>query len=276
MRRRCRGALRSWRPRRGRCPLPIGQSCRTSGGPTSVARLPGREGWRVGPARGGTWGQGWSVWCVYACLGCTVMPVRCTAKRSHGGRRMHALVGHPHPGGIPCETWDGGMHTARDLVALSVRPPGQIWAASAPPFSPRCALGRLTWCPHTRLSRACAWPRWARPSAHRRRSEPSDRPDRFDPPFVPAMGNTSGAHFLRRKALATFLGGEFEAVAPRLVVPPAHLVGHAFQGCCPPQLPHTCWRPFGHGVAHARRLKSAHTWSAKRGRTWGGVICCCW
>ena len=60
------------------------------------------------------------------------------------------------------------------------------------------------------------------------------------------------------------------------VVPPAHLVGHAFQGCCPPQLPHTCWRPFGHGVAHARRLKSAHTWSAKRGRTWGGVICCCW
>ena len=97
-----------------------------------------------------------------------------------------------------------------------------------------------------------------------------------DPPFVPAMGNTSGAHFLRRKALATFLGGDFEAVAPRLVVPPAHLVGHAFQGCCPPQLPHTCWRPFGHGVAHARRLKSAHTWSAKRGRTWGGVICCCW
>ena len=78
------------------------------------------------------------------------------------------------------------------------------------------------------------------------------------------------------RPLRPFLGGKFEAVAPRLVVPPAHLVGHAFQGCCPPQLPHTCWRPFGHGVAHARRLKSAHTWSAKRGRTWGGVICCCW
>ena len=135
------------------------------------------------------------------------MPVRCTAKRSHGGRRMHALVGHPHPGGIPCETWDGGMHTARDLVALSVRPPGQIWAASAPPFSPRCALGRLTWCPHTRLSRACAWPRWARPSAHRRRSDPSDRPDRFVPPFVPAMGNTSGAHSSEERPLRPFLGG---------------------------------------------------------------------
>ena len=94
--------------------------------------------------------------------------------------------------------------------------------------------------------------------------------------LVHIMGNTSGAHFLRRKALATFPGGEFKAVSPRLVVPPAHLVGHAFQGCCPPQLPHTCWRPFGHGVAHARRLKSAHTWSAKRGRTCGGVICCCW
>ena len=145
MRRRCRGALRSWRPRRGRCPLPIGQSCRTSGGPTSVARLPrgtgGLAGWTC--AR---WdmGRDRSVWCVYACLGCTVMPVRCTAKRSHGGRRMHASVGRPHLGGIPCETWDGGMHTARDLVALSVRPPGQIWAASAPHFSPRGAL----WAPH--------------------------------------------------------------------------------------------------------------------------------
>ena len=210
------------------------------------------------------------VWVVLLCL-CAALPNGRT-----GGRRMHALVGLPHLGGIPCETWDGGMHTARDLVALSVRPPGQI--GLPPPLISHLVapFGRLTWCPHTRLSRACARPRWARPSAHRRRSEPSDRPDRCDPPFVPAMGNTSGAHFLRRKALATFLGGEFEAVAPRLVVPPAHLVGHAFQGCCPPQLPHTCWRPFGHGVAHARRLKSAHTWSAKRGRTWGGVICCCW
>ena len=60
------------------------------------------------------------------------MPVRCTAKRSHGGRRMHALVGLPHLGGIPCETWDGGMHTARDLVALSVRPPGQILTSWRP------------------------------------------------------------------------------------------------------------------------------------------------
>ena len=70
------------------------------------------------------------------------MPVRFTAKRSHGGRRMHASVGHPHLG------WDTvrdmgwwHAHTARDLVALSVRPPGQIWAASAPHFSPVAPLG---------------------------------------------------------------------------------------------------------------------------------------
>ena len=44
-------------------------------------------------------------------------------------------------------------------------------------------------------------------------------------------------------------------------------VGHAFQGCAPPQLPQTCWRPLGQGDAHARRLKSAHPWSANRGRT---------
>ena len=210
------------------------------------------------------------VWVVLLCL-CAALPNGRTGAdecmlwsdslTSVGYRARHGMVAC-----TPRATWS--RYLFGHLARFGLPPP--LVSRLVAPF------GRLTWCPHTRLSRACARPRWARPSAHRRRSEPSDRPDRFDPPFVPAMGNTSGAHFLRRKALATFLGGEFEAVAPRLVVPPAHLVGHAFQGCCPPQLPHTCWRPFGHGVAHARRLKSAHTWSAKRGRTWGGVICCCW
>ena len=204
------------------------------------------------------------------------MPVRFTAKRSHGGRRMHASVGHPHLG------WDtvrdmGWWHAHRARPGRAIRSAtGPDLGCLCPSFLTCCALGRLTWCPHTRLSRACAWPRWARPSAHRRRSEPSDRPDRYDPPFVPAMGKLRELITSEERPLRPFLGGNFEAVAPRLVVPPAHLVGHAFQGCCPPQLPHTCWRPFGHGVAHARRLKSAHTWSAKRGRTRGGVICCCW
>ena len=141
------------------------------------------------------------VWVVLLCL-CAALPNGRTGP-------TNACFGR-----TPSPRWDTvrdmgwwHAHTARDLVALSVRPPGQIWAASAPRFSPRGALGRLTWCPHTRLSRACAWPRWARPSAHRRRSEPSDRPDRFDPPFVPAMGITSGAHSSEERPLRPFLGG---------------------------------------------------------------------
>ena len=136
------------------------------------------------------------------------MPVRCTAKRSHGGRRMHALVGLPHLGGIPCETWDGGMHTARDLVALSVRPPGQILTSWRP-------LGAS----HGALTHDClVHARGLVGPAPLRIVDAPNLPTAltvFDPPFVPAMRNASGAHFLRRKALATFLGGEFEAVASR-------------------------------------------------------------
>ena len=208
MRRRCRGALRSWRPRRGRCPLPIGQSCRTLGGPTSVARLPGREGWRVGPARGGTWGRG-LVCVVCVCLFglyCYACALHCqTVARGP----TNACFGR-----TPSPRWD----TVRDMGwwhAHRARPGRAICSATGPdmgclcPFISRLVapFGRLTWCPHTRLSRACAWPRWARPSAHRRRSEPSDRPDRFDPPFVPAMGNTSGAHSSEERPLRPFLGG---------------------------------------------------------------------
>ena len=149
------------------------------------------------------------VWVVLLCL-CAALPNGRTGAdecmlwsdslTSVGYRARHGMVAC-----TPRATWSRYLfgHLARFGL-----PPPLISHLVAP-------FGRLTWCPHTRLSRACAWPRWARPSAHRRRSEPSDRPDRFDPPFVPAMGNTSGAHFLRRKALATFLGGEFEAVASR-------------------------------------------------------------
>ena len=195
---------------------------------------------------------------------------------------MHASVGRPRLGGIPCETWDGGMHTARDMVALSVSPttgpfptPGPSWAATAPHLSLRCARGR----PHGIFAHDCL--------VHVC-GLVGPAPLRIvDAPSLPTALTVLTRPLclpweLRRGSYPPKNGpcdlsrGGIEAVAPRIVVPPAHLVGHAFQGCCPPQLPHTCWRPFGHGVAHARRLKSAHTWSAKRGRTCGGVICCCW
>ena len=54
---------------------------------------------------------------------------------------------------IPCEAWDGGMHTARDVVALTVRSTTGAVQSVTHTFSPppllshRCACLRLTWRP---------------------------------------------------------------------------------------------------------------------------------
>ncbi len=50
-----------------------------------------------------------------------------------------------------------------------------------------------------------------------------------------------------------FLGGDR---CPRLCGAYC-FVGHAFQGCAPPQLPQTCWRPLGQGDAHERASDGA-------------------
>jgi hypothetical protein len=210
------------------------------------------------------------------------MLVRCTAIRSHGADecmfRSDALpsVGYRARHGMvactPRATWSRSLFVRR---RGPFPPPGPSWAATAPHLSLRCACGR----PHGIVAHDCLVHvcGLVGPAPLRIVDAPSlpTALTVLTRPLCLPWELRRGSYPPKNGPCDLSRGGT-EAVAPRIVVPPAHLVGHAFQGCCPPQLPHTCWRPFGHGVAHARRLKSAHTWSAKRGRTCGGVICCCW
>ena len=140
MRRRSCGAPRSWRLRGGRCPWPIGRSCRTLGDRVSLSGQLGSGGWRLGPVRGGRNGTVLarvvgvcSVWVVLLCL-CLY------ARQSHGILTVRGMGWwHAHRarrGRSHCSVDDGGRSKCDSHF---------FTAASS--LSLLCACLRLTWRP---------------------------------------------------------------------------------------------------------------------------------
>ena len=135
MQRRSCGAPRSWRLRGGRCPWPIGRSCRTLGDRVSLSGPLGSGGWRLGPVRGGRNGTVLarvvgvcSVWVVLLCL-CLY------ARQSHGILTVRGMGWwHAH------RARRGRAHCSVDDGAVPLGQP-------PPLLSLRCACLRLTWCP---------------------------------------------------------------------------------------------------------------------------------
>ena len=140
MRRRSCGAPRSWRLRGGRCPWPIGRSCRTLGGRVSLSGPLGSGGWRLGPVCGEEWdGVGSRCGCVLG-LGCVVMFVLvCQTIARYPYRARHGMVAC-----TPLATWSRSLF-GRRRGGRSKCDSHSFTAASS--LSPLCACLRLTWRP---------------------------------------------------------------------------------------------------------------------------------
>ena len=146
MQRRSCGAPRSWRLRGGRCPWPIGRSCRTLGDRVSLSGQLGSGGWRLGPVRGGRNGTVLasvvgvcSVWVVLLCL-CSY------ARQSHGILTVRGMGWwHAHRarrGRSHCSVDDGGRSKCDShlfFTAASSLSPLRLFAPHMMP-SPGCLV----------------------------------------------------------------------------------------------------------------------------------------